>query len=89
MLQILCKTCLTAVTVPAGTDTDVHDAIECGCCPEDHHHGRAAAECPEAHEEPCWSGPQSGPRPDGCTVCRPLLIMPMAGVRLASAPQEG
>jgi hypothetical protein len=64
-------------------DVDVHTALECGCCPEDHHHGQAAAACPQTHEGPCWQGPQSGPKPDGCTVCRPLIIFPVAGVNIA------
>lgn len=45
-----------------------------------HHHGKAANACPRTHAGSCWQGPASGPKPDGCTVCRPLVIEVMPGV---------
>jgi len=77
--QVICKQCMTAVNLPPGQVTDVHLAISCGCCPEDHHHGEAAAACPRTHDGPCWNPPAVKDRPDGCTVCRPLLILPVTG----------
>jgi hypothetical protein len=100
--NITCKTCLASVRVPPSEEgdppVDVHASLECGCCTEDHHHGEAAAacpqehdcagcggagrhadECPQPHAGPCWQGPQAGPKPDGCTVCRPVLIQPSTG----------
>jgi hypothetical protein len=85
---ILCKQCLASSTIAAGAAVeDVHEALRCGCCPGDHHHGHAAANCPRTHEGPCWQGPQSGPKPDGCTVCRPLLIL--AGAEMTPAGLGG
>jgi hypothetical protein len=62
---------------PEDTDRDPHrrlDAAGCSHCADsgDHHHGENADLCPKAHEGPCWQG--SGPRPDGCAVCRPVTI---------------
>jgi hypothetical protein len=69
---------------------DADPGTDCRCCPEDHHHGMAAAACPQAHEDAaCGVGPDClvhtpagedcpgghcGPGVDGCTVCRPLII---------------
>ena len=77
VLQVTCKQCLSSAYVAAG---DVHEALTCGCCADEHHHGQAASACPRAHEGPCWTGPQSGPRPGGCTVCRPLMIQGFATI---------
>ena len=72
MLQVTCKQCMAAAYVTDGQD--VHEALECPCCPGEHHHGQAAGECPAEHDGACWQGPQSGPKPDGCGVCRPVHI---------------
>jgi hypothetical protein len=45
---ITCKGCNTSVTL-YDDGADPHAALECGCCPEDHHHGAAA----ETTGEPC------------------------------------
>lgn len=52
------------------------DAAGCSHCADaaDHDHAASAANCPKTHDGPCWQGPQSGPRPDGCTVCRPVIF---------------
>lgn len=72
----MCLQCLASTSVPGGVDIDdVHLALNCDCCGEGHHHGQEASACPGTHEGECWKGPQSGPKPDGCTVCRPLLIL--------------
>jgi putative aminopeptidase FrvX len=34
--------CGASVVIPAATDPDA--ALDCDCCPEDHHHGQAANE---------------------------------------------
>jgi hypothetical protein len=64
--------------IPAGADP--HSLTWCGCCTEDHHHGEAAAACsPDQHGgQPCWNPPDV-PKPDGCTVCRPLIHFAVAG----------
>lgn len=41
MRIIVCKGCGGAVTLYSTEDP--HAALKCGCCPEDHHHGVAAA----------------------------------------------
>lgn len=41
-----CKSCLRTATI-AEDGVDVHEAVDaagCACCPEDHHHGRAAGD---------------------------------------------
>lgn len=78
-----CKQCLAVAELPA--DADVHTRTWCGCCTQQdtdpaHHHGETAAACsPEAHGgEPCWN-PPAVPKPDGCTVCRPIIHYAVAG----------
>lgn len=44
LVQCKNKDC-TAVAVITEHDVDIHDALDaagCTCCPQDHHHGRAA-----------------------------------------------
>jgi hypothetical protein len=41
MRNIVCKGCGASVILHG--DEDPHAALACGCCPEDHHHGQAAA----------------------------------------------
>lgn len=66
---------------------DPHTAVTCTCCPEAHHHGRAASACVPAVNHPgvqCWDpdGNDGRPttRPAGCTVCRPLTLTMMAAM---------
>ncbi len=83
-MQVMCKQCLAVTDLPP--DTDPHTVTWCGCCVIDHHHGEAASGCPREHDGPCWQGPQSGPRPPGCTVCRPVVHFATAGaVEIVSA----
>ena len=42
MLMIECLTCHKKAFTEDGRDPDRH--LECDCCPEDHHHGRASNE---------------------------------------------
>ena len=44
---ITCLGCQASVVIY--DDADPHAALECSCCPEDHHHGVAAA----TTGEPC------------------------------------
>lgn len=81
---IQCKQCLATKYVPAGTDP--HAVTFCACCTEDHHHGVTANNCPRTHDGPCWQGLQSGPKPEGCTVCRPVIFFGNAAVYLAVSP---
>ena len=60
--QIVCKTCGTAVVLYG--DEDPHAALQCDCCPEDHHHGQAAA----TTGEPC--------RPIHHQVIGPVTVNP-------------
>jgi hypothetical protein len=64
--------------VPDGVDP--HTLTWCDCCTQDHHHGQAAEACsPEAHGgQPCWNPPETA-KPDGCTVCRPVIHFATAG----------
>lgn len=64
---VQCNQCSERTAVQSAADPD--GALGCGCCPEDHHHGQAAAACPRTHEGPCALGTA------GCTVCRPLTIV--------------
>ena len=66
-----CKQCLAVIDIPAGQDP--HARTWCGCCMIDHHHAEGNAECAADPSHECWQGPQSGPRPPGCKVCRPIV----------------
>jgi hypothetical protein len=80
---IKCKIGGEMIEVPEGQDP--HAALDATGCPHcvdghdpDTHCGQAANVCadnPDNHPGPCWQGPGSGERPDGCTVCRPLIFM--------------
>lgn len=82
MLLVTCKIGGEHVWVaPEDANRDPHLRLdEAGCthCLDGHgsnvHCREAADACPKTHGTPCWSGPNSGPRPDGCTVCRPVLV---------------
>lgn len=88
MAQYQCKQCLTVTDLPPGTDP--HARTWCGCCPltgedgQPHHHGAQvldATECEAANHpgHPCWHPPTQPARPDGCTVCRPVIHLAVAG----------
>ena len=90
MLLITCKQGGEHVYVaPHDAIRDVHVRLDdiCSHCTDGsrHHHGEAAAACPRTHKGPCWQGPASGPKPDGCTVCRPLVIEAMPGLMVMQA----
>ena len=66
---------------------DPHEALDANGCShcadrgEGHgHHGENANACPRTHAGPCWNPPEIQDRPDGCTVCRPLLFFANATV---------
>jgi len=84
MAQFQCKQCLTVTELPDGSDPHAH--TWCNCCTqtgdtgEIHHHGEnsmLAADCEAANHpgQPCWHPPAQPVRPDGCTVCRPVIHM--------------
>lgn len=91
MIRVQCLVGSEAVYIgPDDGNQHVHERLNAVCSghcadghPDDHPHHEAAAACPKTHDGPCWS-PGPGPdqvkeRPDGCTVCRPLLIELMPG----------
>ena len=84
MPLIQCKQCSSSINVDPGTDP--HTLSWCNCCTEDHHHGEAAAACPQAHEGPCWNPPTVPVQPDGCTVCRPVIHFANANVLFEGPP---
>jgi hypothetical protein len=78
---------------------DLGAGSACSCCPQDHHHGKAANNCAGGHGgcavvdcavltpvgEPCPGG-HCGLGIDGCTVCRPLTITVVPGSKTATSP---
>ena len=58
-------------SLPPGQDP--HAVNWCTCCTVDHHHGEGNQECAADTSHECWQGPQSGPRPKKCKVCRPVV----------------
>jgi hypothetical protein len=81
-IKIQCKQCLAMTDVPPGVNP--HSLTWCTCCTVDHHHGESvlpAEECAAANHPgvPCLNPPSVPDRPDGCTVCRPVLHFPVAG----------
>lgn len=87
-MQIICKTCLAAADLPPGADPHAHTWCECCTVTGDdgkpHHHGRDvlnAEECAQAGHpgQPCWNPPSQPVKPDGCTICRPVMHMPEVG----------
>jgi len=97
MAQYQCRTCLAMADLPPGTDP--HTRTWCGCCTvtgedgQPHHHGRGVAgaeECAAANHPgvPCFSPPQTS-RPDGCTVCRPVIHFAVPGEPLPAAAPAG
>jgi hypothetical protein len=80
-MLIKCKTGGEMIEVAEGQDPHAAlDATGCSHCadghPRDVHCGQAANACAEIqdnHPGPCWDG--TGERPDGCTVCRPIIFM--------------
>jgi hypothetical protein len=95
-LQFQCKQCLAVADLPAGTNPHAHNW--CQCCTltgedgEIHHHGDTtlpAEQCEQENHpgEPCWHPPTQPNRPDGCTVCRPVIHLATVGEVLpAGAP---
>lgn len=64
-----------------------HDCASCGAA---HHRGAEHEDgCRSAVHGPCWQGPQAGPKPGGCTVCRPLLIQATAGAHIVLTGNGG
>jgi len=81
-MQVQCKTCLAMTSLPPGSDPHAH--TWCDCCQVDHHHGLGvlpAAECQVANHPgtACWGHPGVAVRPEGCTVCRPVIHFAVAG----------
>lgn len=86
-MLIRCKAGGEMIDVGEGEDPHAAlDAAGCSHCADSHgrdvHCGQAAQPCYQAraggqplHDGPCWNPPEVPDRPDGCTVCRPLLFM--------------
>lgn len=82
MKRVQCAMCLAMAEIPG--DVNPHSRTWCGCCTRDHHHGEgvmAAEECAAANHpgQPCFSPPLVRDKPDGCTVCRPVIHWAVAG----------
>lgn len=89
-ITVACLQCGTSATITSGADPD--SAVQCDCCPVDHHHGDAANSCATDHADHGCPAPDAcGVFPtDGCggghcglgvqdcTVCRPVIIFPTA-----------
>jgi hypothetical protein len=76
----MCKQCGSVKNIPDGTD--IHTQTWCTCCDKDHHHGELAAQCTPDQNHPgelCWNPPGQPLRPDNCGVCRPVMVLPVAG----------
>lgn len=71
MFHLHCPKCGAWAVVPDLRDPDA--ALQCGCCPLDHHHGHAANACA------CNGDPGLDPGHEDCTVCRPITITPLPG----------
>jgi hypothetical protein len=87
---IRCKTGGEMIEVAEGQDPHTAlDATGCTHCKDGHgpdvHCGQAALACHQArvdghplHDGPCWNPPPGHApvpdRPDGCTVCRPIVF---------------
>jgi hypothetical protein len=87
-VQYQCKTCLAMTDLPPGTDPHARTWCECCTVTDDsgapHHHGRdvlSAEKCEEANHPgmPCFSPPGHADKPEGCTVCRPVMHFAVAG----------
>jgi hypothetical protein len=86
---VRCKLGGEILEVPAGQDAHAAlDANGCSHCVDNHgpdyKHGQAAPECPKTHPGPCWNPPDTPDRPEGCTVCRPVLFMGNVDVGLVN-----
>jgi hypothetical protein len=86
--QVLCKQCLAVAEIADGTDP--HSLTWCACCTitgddgQPHHHGASVMEaeaCAAANHpgQPCWNPPGQPVKPDGCTICRPVVHFAVAG----------
>jgi hypothetical protein len=87
---IKCKTGGEMIEVAEGQDPHAAlDATGCSHCADGHgpeiHCGETANSCTgpatDTHDGPCWDG--TGDRPDGCTVCRPIIFMGNTTLSLA------
>ena len=86
-MLIKCKQGGEMLEVAEGQDPHAAlDATGCSHCLDGHgldvHCGQAANACHQAradglplHDGPCWNPPEVPDRPEGCTVCRPVLFM--------------
>lgn len=88
-MLVKCVTGGEMVEVPEGQDPHaLLDATGCAHCADGHGPDVNCRETAEAcyqarvdghplHDGPCWgAGPEHAPeRPDGCTVCRPIIFM--------------
>ena len=94
MLLIRCKTGGEMVEVPDGQDPHAFlDATGCSHCADGlnadpgHHCGQNANACPQDHDGTCLghgeTAEEAAHRPDGCTVCRPLIFMGNTTLTLA------
>lgn len=86
--QAICKQCLAVAEIPAGVDP--HSRTWCTCCTVDHHHGADVLEaeaCAAANHpgEPCWNPPEQPVKPDGCSICRPVVHLAVVGPRGSAA----
>jgi hypothetical protein len=84
LVLIKCKTGGEMIEVPEGQDPHAAlDATGCSHCADGHgpdiHCGEAANACPQDHDGTCLghgeTAEERASRPDGCTVCRPILFM--------------
>lgn len=73
MIHIQCKQCgkWSVFGPEAGADPDA--ALQCGCCPLNHHHGQAANACPGAGINHTGADcPEN--EPENCTVLTPVGV---------------
>lgn len=82
MQQVMCKQCLAVKNVPPGVNP--HSLTWCDCCKQDHHHGEnvlSDADCVTANHpgQACWNPPFQPVRPDGCSICRPIVVLAQTG----------
>jgi hypothetical protein len=97
---VQCNQCRASAQITRARDPD--SAVQCGCCPQAHHHGQAANACPGGHgpcptPDHCPVHNAPGPCPGGhcglgvpgCTVCRPVTITALSGTATLTAATGG